>query len=155
MDDRRFDALVRTMASGSSRRQMVKGLLGLGAVVGAAALTQDAEAARRGFSGPKLPTPPPCVPVCTEGICGGPDGCGGACGCGDGWYCSGGGCCQNIQLEEPGCFWMENHSGLYCWVSVGDDYESCAEADTCASGGSECYKWALSSDTQIAPPWAQ
>ena len=48
MDDRRFDALVRSRAAGSSRRQVLKGMLGLGAVVGGVAVSQaDASAKRR------------------------------------------------------------------------------------------------------------
>jgi hypothetical protein len=157
MDDRRFDSLVRSLASGGSRRTLFKGFLGLGGavVVGAAVSGHDAQAARRGFSGPKLPQP--CVPTCDGATCGGSDGCGGTCGCGDGHYCSGFGCCENIQLGEAGCFWMENESGLFCWVPTGDDYESCRALDSCGDGGGGsgggCYKWALSSDTQLSPPW--
>jgi len=48
MDDRRFDALVRSRAAGSSRRQVLKGMLGLGAAVGGVAVSQaDASAKRR------------------------------------------------------------------------------------------------------------
>lgn len=48
MDDRRFDALARSRAAGSSRRQVLKGMLGLGAVVGGVAVSgADASAKRR------------------------------------------------------------------------------------------------------------
>lgn len=54
MDDRRFDALTRAMGTGQNRRQVLRGLLGLGG--GAVALTSvlPADAARRRRS-----TPPP------------------------------------------------------------------------------------------------
>lgn len=54
MDDRRFDALARSLASGSSRRTVLKGLLGLGGIAAAGAVRQTAEAARR-----STPTPQP------------------------------------------------------------------------------------------------
>lgn len=79
MDDRRFDSLVRSLAAGTSRRRMLKGMLGLGgaAIVGAPGASDHADAARRGFSGPRFPTP--CVPNCAGSNCGS-DGCGGTCG---------------------------------------------------------------------------
>src|SRR5215218_1827607 len=56
MDDKRFDGLTRLIALGSSRRSVLKGLLGLGgaALAGSAALDGDGEAARR-----PTPTPTP------------------------------------------------------------------------------------------------
>ena len=73
MNHRRFDELTRDLASGYSRRAVMRGLLGLGgAAFAGGALAGSADAARRGFSGPKLPTPPPC----TGGLCGDPcDAC--------------------------------------------------------------------------------
>lgn len=56
MEDRRFDALVRSLASGQNRRSVLKGLLGLGGLAAGAGL-QATEAARR-------PTPTPAVPKC-------------------------------------------------------------------------------------------
>lgn len=62
MDDRRFDSLVKSLASGASRRKVLKGLLGLGgaAAVGGTLLEGPAEAARR-------PTPTP-KPVKCPGV---------------------------------------------------------------------------------------
>ena len=92
MDDQRFDSLVRSLASGGSRRQVLKGMLGIGVVLGGAAATQGADAARRGFAGPTFPTLTPCQPVCVGSTCG-RNGCGGTCSCGDGRSCIGGNCC--------------------------------------------------------------
>jgi hypothetical protein len=64
MDDRKFDTITRTLASGTSRRRMLKGLLGLGGMAVAAAGLQDASAARRGFTGPTFPRPEPTEPPC-------------------------------------------------------------------------------------------
>lgn len=59
MDDRRFDAFVRALATGQNRRSMLKGLLGLGGVaaIGASQMAPDAEAARRPAP---TATPPRC-----------------------------------------------------------------------------------------------
>lgn len=93
MDDRRFDSLVKSLASGRSRRSVLKGLLGLGgaAVVGGAVLEGDSEAARRPSSTPtsvpKCPgeqtwnggacvcpdtAPNECGPDCCTSVPGGP-----------------------------------------------------------------------------------
>jgi hypothetical protein len=86
------------------------------------------------------------------------DGCGNVLDCGD---CS---TCPVITLDEPGCFWLDgsHFNGNYCWVpdrrwnvtTIG----ACQQIDSCdplggnLSGGG-CFKWAISSDTTIAPPW--
>lgn len=84
MDERVFDELVRSMAAGANRRQVLRTLAGMCVALGGAAMTRSGEAARRGFSGPTLPTPPidpgPCRPDCNGLTCG-PDGCGGTCRC--------------------------------------------------------------------------
>jgi hypothetical protein len=64
MDERKFDTIARTLASGTSRRRMLKGLLGVGGMAIAAAGLQDASAARRGFTGPTFPRPEPTEPPC-------------------------------------------------------------------------------------------
>lgn len=85
MDNRRFDALTRSFATGSNRRQVLKGVLGLGVgtVAGARLLTGDVDAARRGYSGPSFLH---CHPHCDGTTCG-DDGCGGTCRCADSCYC--------------------------------------------------------------------
>lgn len=58
MDDRRFDSLVRSRAAGGSRRQLLKGMLGLGAVVGGVAASgAEVDAKRRE------------EPPCTSWVC--------------------------------------------------------------------------------------
>lgn len=71
MEHRTFDDLAKSLASGRSRRSLLKGLLGLG---GAAAtgslLDSSADAARRGYSGPfSTPTVVPGPPACTDQNC--------------------------------------------------------------------------------------
>jgi len=53
--------------------------------------------------------------------------------------------------EAPQCYWMENFSGDYKWVSAKEflgtkyDKRECYEADSCDGGlsqsGGGCYKW--------------
>jgi hypothetical protein len=99
MENRRFDALTRSLAAGGSRRAVLKGLLGIGAAaVGGGALAGDVDAARRGFAGPRLPLGRPCTNgcppnhTCIDGLCFDPCiGC--ACGActlvpGRGSFCS-------------------------------------------------------------------
>ena len=52
MDDRRFDTIVRNLATGTSRRALLTGLLGLGGVAVTGIDPHRAGAARRGFSSP-------------------------------------------------------------------------------------------------------
>src|SRR5262245_1585574 len=66
MGDRQFDSLVRSLAEIRNRRSVLKGILGVGASIGAAsAMVREVDAARRGFSGPTFPTPTPAP--CTDG----------------------------------------------------------------------------------------
>ena len=60
MDDRRFDSFARSLASGASRRSVLKGLLGLGgaAATGGMLRSDAAEAARRPTPTPKPVTCP-------------------------------------------------------------------------------------------------
>jgi hypothetical protein len=86
VDDSRFDSAARSLASGGSRRSVLKVMLGLGAgaVAGGLVTGNDASAARRGFAGPFFL--PKCEPQCDGSSCGG-DGCGGTCVCSIGCDC--------------------------------------------------------------------
>jgi hypothetical protein len=81
----KLDRLAISVAGKRSRRDVLKGIFGLAAAASVSTVAvDDADAARRGFSGPPVPgkTPPaPCVPDCSEGICELSDGCGGTCVC--------------------------------------------------------------------------
>ncbi|HET9660938.1 MAG TPA: hypothetical protein VFP05_11455 [Thermomicrobiales bacterium] len=57
MDGQRFDAMTRALATSANRRRLLKGMFGLGSVA-LAGSRLDAEAARRGFAGPRRSTPP-------------------------------------------------------------------------------------------------
>src|SRR6476469_8292058 len=87
MDDRKFDTTARHLATGTSRRALLKGLLGLGGVVAAGIGLHDAEAARRGFSGPVFPTLVPTETPCTN-----PGSCASGQLCCDGFRCCNGRC---------------------------------------------------------------
>lgn len=136
MDDRRFDALIRALGSGTSRRTVLRGLLGVGAATAAVA-GDRAQAARRGFAGPKLPTPSPTAtpPPCAQ--------IGDACGVG----CCSGNCCGGTCIDDSACC-IDTDCGISdecttitcsadhaCQISIdascGLDCSSCAFSDFC------------------------
>lgn len=90
MDDRRFDAVIRTFAQGGSRRTLLKGLLGVGGVAAAGGILLEphADAARR-------PTPTPRPVTCP----GNQVPCGADCCCPDGSAKCGAECCPNGQAQ--------------------------------------------------------
>jgi hypothetical protein len=68
MEDKRFDSIARQLGSGSSRRSVLKGLLGIGGVATVGLIDHgQTEAARRGYAGPFGPPTPTCTPV--GGLC--------------------------------------------------------------------------------------
>ena len=117
MDNRQFDAFVRSLASGTNRREMLKGLLGFGiGSMALATLDTDTDAARRGYAGPPIQPLPsaPCLPVCNAGFCGN-DGCGGTCACAAGWICGGNGTCVRQCADDPvPCIGGAGHESCYC-----------------------------------------
>ncbi len=143
MDDRRFDSLVRTMASGASRRQVLKGLLGLGAgSVGAAVVAGGADAARRGYSGPNVQPPPSCYNTCRPDQCGGSDGCGGTCGCAEGRTCTSYGTCAipcTTSADCRGCACRPvGDEGSFCiGATLGACTENCIQGVLCS--GERCF----------------
>ena len=93
MDDRRFDSLAKAVASGASRRSVLKGILGLGgaALAGGVLLDGDTDAARRPTPTPKpVKCPGNQVPV------------GGVCTCpGTAPYKCGPACCTGQPGDAP------------------------------------------------------
>lgn len=157
MDNRRFDALTRAVASAISRRQLVKGALGLGGAFGSSGL-REAQAARR-------PTPTPTPHSCpgmqlwngTACVCPdelvtcGPDCCvseihccGNAC-CGAGSICVGEETCQACPTcrtfercdvegpEQDECYSMCDLQGtVSCYANSGCHY--CSTNSDCREG---------------------
>jgi hypothetical protein len=144
VDERGFDNLVRSLAVGASRRSVVRTLIGALAVIGGGAAVRETEAARRGFSGPAVPTLPidpfPCRPSCNGQTCGS-DGCGGTCTCPGGGNCiclttsgipnAGAVCAVDEHLyPDAGCKSSEDCQQQYgepyfCDTSSGTCYLSC------------------------------
>jgi len=126
MDDRRFDSLTRSLASGSSRRQVLKGLLGLGGAAAAAgSLASEADAARR----PK-PTPvPTCPGVQTWN--------GSACVCPGGHTKCGPDCCPDGLAEccDNACCYGTCYGEELCCPSA---QEFCPISGECCPEGSTC-----------------
>jgi hypothetical protein len=142
MDDRSFDALVKAVASGASRRSLLKGMLGLGgaALTGGALLEGGADAARR-------PTPTPTPVRCPgqqtplNGQCTCPAGlskCGPDCcnptavGASHSECCDNACCFGHCYGEELCC----PYPRTFCPGSSGDaDGECCPEAHLCCGAG--------------------
>ena len=122
MDDNRFDMLVRSLASGRNRRQLVKGLLGLGSVA-VAGRSFDAEAERR-------PTPTPKPVKCP----GKQTWNGTACVCPGGATACGSDCCPNGSATccNNACCFGECYGDALCCPpgSVVCDGE-CIPGDRC------------------------
>lgn len=106
MDDSRFDALTKALASGRSRRSVLKGLLGLGGSLAAGGTLRggDARAARR-----------PTRPVTTQVFCPGhliPDG--DKCVCPTGLSKCGSECCNTTSVPQSDPGYTECCDGSCC-----------------------------------------
>jgi hypothetical protein len=150
MDDRRFDALVKSLASGTNRRTLLKGILGLGgaAIVGGVLLDGNSEAARRGTPSPtpvkcpgnQVPSGGQCVcPATAPNKCG-PDCCTGLrtdpyprppthSECGDNECCFG-----TYTPEEFCCPTNTRTGGLPPIANVCTNGECCLLPKVCANG---------------------
>jgi hypothetical protein len=109
VDTERFDSLVKSLARGSSRRSVLKGLLGLGATsAGVTLLESETNAARR-------PTPTPKPLTCPgnqhwngwECVCTSGQKCGPTC-CLVGTECCDGACCFGHCYGEELCCSYDN-----------------------------------------------
>ena len=146
MDGSRFDQLTRSLASGVSRRSVLKGLLGLGgaSLAGGALLENDAAAARRPTP---TPTPVKCPGkqiasggqcVCPTGLtkCG-PDCCNTAVPRGDAGHseCCDNACCFGECYGEELCCPTGNSvcNGRACC----EPGQACCTVDDCCTGA--CY----------------
>lgn len=113
MDDSQFDRMTREIAQGTSRRTLIKSLVGIGgvAVAGNWIRTNHAEAARRGFAGPTLPAPPTVQPTstATPSCPSGQSWDGSGCACDVGITCGTACCganffCSSDIICRPNCF---------------------------------------------------
>jgi hypothetical protein len=147
MDDRRFDALVRSLASGQNRRTVLKGLLGLGGLAAGAGL-QATEAARR-------PAPTPTIPKCpgrqtwngSACVCpSGSDKCGPEC-CDTGVsVCCDNACCHGECYGEELCCPTGRDvcngtccaAGEACFQDACHSCTACGSAGCCIDGVTQC-----------------
>src|SRR5687767_13419590 len=65
MDDRHFDRLAKLVGAGSSRRSILKGLVGLGGTALVGSVATDTANARPISTRPTIPPPPPPPPPTT------------------------------------------------------------------------------------------
>lgn len=93
MDDRRLDTIARNLASGTSRRTLLAGLLGLGGLVAGGIEPHRASAARRGFSGPRFLH----HGECSDELCETPTSCSSDYDCPGYAICCVGDCCNQGQ----------------------------------------------------------
>ena len=134
MDDRRFDALTRTLAQDCTRRQVLTGLAGAGIASLATIVrsSDDAQAARRGYSGPTFPAPAPCTNGCSE-----------ACACAPNHICIGGTCfAPCIGCACGACTLVPGH-GSVCSDDAYATSGSCqgiCDAGYACDGASLCIK---------------
>jgi hypothetical protein len=129
MEDSRFDQLTRSLAHSTNRRDFMRRLLGIGVATGGAVLlnANQAEAARRGYSGPPPPQPDPCRPAgtycvanvqCCTSFCGPNAGPGGTCDICDATIC-GDFSCVDTKWDPRNCGACNN---------------ACPAGDTCNQG---------------------
>ncbi len=130
MDDSRFDALVRAIGSGASRRSVLKGLLGIGGAIVAAEHADARSIATR----PTIPPPPPPACLLPKKICDGV--CWDADKCKDGHRCSnsadvwcGNACCDTGVCTTDGdcCLASQKACGSTC----------CPASHSCARDGNQ------------------
>ena len=127
MDGNRFDQLTRSLASGSSRRSLLKGLLGLGGLAATTLLPTEQSDARRSSS--SAPTPPPPCPGQIQ--------CPDATHCCDSALCNTqrGLCCSAGTLPcDAGC--CAPCAGAQCGHECCDSAVQCCDGECCASGSS-------------------
>lgn len=164
MDDRRIDLFVKGLAAGHNRRSLLKGLLGLGGLTATGAvLFGDADAARRGYSGPPTvapqPTPLPtqapidapestqtqlptascdgvsCNDLCCNGACTASGDC-----CPVGNTVCGAECCPNDRAtccDGACCFGVCYGEELCCPVAAMCGQTCCGPAEHCCGLNSE------------------
>ena len=142
MEDRRFDALARALATGSSRRAALKALFGAGGIIIGSRL-HDADAARRRPTPvPGQPTPVPLpaikcpgaqVPCGDDCCCPDPTDtkCGPACCPDAGSQCCDGACCQGVCYGEELCCEAPLHA--FC-----EDTQQCCDLDEWCCPGWGC-----------------
>ncbi len=144
MDDVRFDALTRALSRRIGRRSTLGRFLAIGGVMlASAASTSETEAARRGFSGPKLPHDSNDV-LCSLGAdtCHGGVGCNGGTGfCMPGYDTPDISYCVTGMLPQYGrCGSCQTH--FDCLLLTGDDHSPCLARDLncqdCTANGGAC-----------------
>lgn len=124
MDSSRFDAVARSLAAGTSRRNMLRALLGLGGGMLAAGTFGPVEAARR-------PRPTPNAPACPgEQVWDGS-----SCVCTSGEQCGPTCCPEEAQCCDNACCYGVCYGEELCCESP---REWCAVTGVCCPSGSTC-----------------
>ena len=144
MDQKRFDAMTRSLTSLPSRREILRRLGGTGLGLAALWSPNTTEAKKKkgkkkktktpAFPSPASPPPVNCIPRCGHTQCGN-DGCGGSCGsCPAGRFCRSGTCCT----PEPSAVTCAGRCGTVTSIrTCGQPVAcSCPSDQVCLSNGS-------------------
>jgi hypothetical protein len=161
MDGSRFDSLVKSLATGRTRRSAIKTLLGFGATaIAVDASERSSEAARRPTPTPRAPTCPGIQVPCASGCCCPPDHlkCGPAC-CQDTLTtCCDNACCSGVCYQEELCCPPDQWcgptgeccpEGTVCCGSKGCVLPG--EAGCCCLGDQLCRDGLCFDNCQVAP----
>jgi hypothetical protein len=143
LDDRRFDSLVKSLAAGTSRRSMLKGLLGFGGAVAASGIAErTAEAARRGSTPTPTPIICPGTQIASNGVCiclGALSKCGSDCcnpsgiGAAHSECCDGACCFGTCSTEETCCPYPSAYCEAHDLCCGGDENACCGAEGCCAT----------------------
>ncbi|MBX3069540.1 MAG: hypothetical protein KF883_03430 [Thermomicrobiales bacterium] len=127
MDGNRFDRLTRSLAAGASRRQIIKGFLGLGGAAAAGSLAPDA-GARDARTRPTVPPPPP--PATTTSTTAAPPLCPGQDQCPNSTLCCPTGTCARSGNQAICCPSADRVCGRECCA----DPTQCCDRECCGTG---------------------
>lgn len=149
MDSERFDKLTRLFGRGSSRRSVLKGLLGIGGAAATGGLAVESADARSARTRPTVPAPPPPACQLPKQMCGGV--CCDAGMCKDGICCTstaavncGGTCCNSgVCAGSTCCAAGEEACGTVCCAPAAPEKYS-GQTSTCAREGNQDYCCATS-----------
>lgn len=132
MDGNRFDNFTRLLSSGTSRRSILKGLLGLGGAAATGSMLSENLDARTIGTRPTIPPPttrPPAPPTTTT-----PAPCPGQEQCPNSTLCCPTGTCARSGNQAICCDGTAGHGDTVCGFECCDDPLECCDSECCPSG---------------------
>lgn len=129
MDGRRFDQFTRLLSNGTSRRSIVKGLLGLGGIAVTGSQIDEAAGARTARTRPTIPPPPPPGPTTTTSTTAAP--CPGQEQCANSSLCCPIGTCARSGAAAICCDGTLGHGDTVCGLECCQDPQQCCDGECC------------------------